>query len=171
MSGKKGPDGGAGAEGPVFVGDQIAEVTVESIRSKYPQIYAAIVEIGAENEQTRVFEVKEQSVPGYESVIEEAVKDRNATGASTAKAMVRAMQQDKKVEGNERRTELKKDQVPSMDTEVDFNSAPPKGPEFKTKEEKWKHEFETDLKISKKFGDANSYIGEMQYQESQEGKQ
>jgi ATP-dependent protease ClpP protease subunit len=82
---------------PANGGNNIEEETmdVQEIREKHPELYAEIIKAGREEELKRIAEVKAQSLPGHEKIIEQFIIDGKTTGDEAAKAILKIERENK----------------------------------------------------------------------------
>ena len=77
---------------PAANGDNNKEVPmdIKEIQDKHPELYAELLKAGKDTEMQRIKDVKAQSLPGHEALIEQFVLDGKTTGAEAATAIIKA---------------------------------------------------------------------------------
>ena len=74
---------------------QKPEVTLESIKTDFPAVAAALMIEGAENERARIQAVRAQGLAGHEALIESLMFDGKTTGADAAMLVLAAEKQNR----------------------------------------------------------------------------
>lgn len=66
-----------------------AEITIEMLNEKYPQIVTQIMQLGADAERDRIQSCEDAALPGHEKIVSAMKFDGKSTGADVALAIVR----------------------------------------------------------------------------------
>lgn len=66
-----------------------AEITIEMLNEKYPQIVTQIMQLGADAERGRIQSCEDAALPGHEKIVNAMKFDGKSTGADIALAIVR----------------------------------------------------------------------------------
>lgn len=65
-----------------------AEITIEMLNEKHPQIVAQIMQLGADAERERIQSCEDAALPGHEKIVDTMKFDGKSTGADVALAIV-----------------------------------------------------------------------------------
>lgn len=93
-------------------------VTIEDLKKEQPDIYNAIIEQGRMAEAQRIKDVKAQSLPGHEKLINQLIEDGKTTGYEAA---IKVLAAEREIL-NQRKANLE-DDAPSPVKHVDLESS------------------------------------------------
>jgi len=155
---------------------KIENLTADIVAKEFPSVYDEIVaaskekhyaegrdvghKAGVEAERARIMEVKAQSVPGYEDIVEAAIADGVSTKGDVAINIIAA---------DKVKRETKLDQIESDSPDViEQEEAPVGAPDLSNLPiaEKCEAEWKASADLQKEFGDLEAYVA---YAEAVEG--
>jgi len=134
-------------------------LTVDSVKTDHPDIFAAIFAEGVRAENDRVKSVQAQSFPGHEKLIAEMIADGKTTGSEAAIKILAAEREGKKNTIANLAVDLPKHVEPQFD-DLEDDSA-------KTGEELWKAEWDSSVSLRDEFsGEFSTYMSYKRAEES-----
>lgn len=134
-------------------------LTVDSVKTDHPDIFAAIFAEGAKAENDRVKSVQAQSFPGHEALIAEMIADGKTTGSEAAIRILAAEREGKKTAIATFATEFPQSVEPQLDNSEDDSA--------KTGEELWKAEWNSSASLRDEFsGEFSTYMSYKRAEES-----
>lgn len=153
----KGDNGGGELED-----EKYQKAVAEGIKKGKQEAVAEGIEKGKQDERKRIADIEAVSVPGYEDIIAEAKTDGVSTASDVTLKIVNAMQKEGISSSARRTEELEKNKVKGA-------AAPVVNPEDNgqelTLEQKAKKDFESSTALQSKYGNLDSYIGVLKYEE------
>lgn len=144
-----------------------AEITIEMLNEKHPQIVAQIMQLGAEAERERIQSCEDAALPGHEKTVNAMKFDGKSTGADVALAIV---QEEKSL-----RVKHLNDFHANAPQPLPHAAINPVAQEDKATnaalplEERCKAAWDSDAKVRKEFGTYGAYLAYMRVAEKSTG--
>lgn len=144
-----------------------AEITIEMLNEKHPQIVTQLMQIGADAERERIQSCEDAALPGHEKIVNAMKFDGKSTGADVALAIV---QEEKSL-----RVQHLKDFHANAPQPLPHAAINPVAQEEKTAdtalplEERAKKSWDSDAKVRKEFGTYGAYLAYMRVDEKSTG--
>lgn len=144
-----------------------AEITIEMLNEKHPQIVAQIMQLGADAERERIQSCEDAALPGHEKIVNAMKFDGKSTGADVALAIV---QEEKSL-----RVKHLNDFHANAPQPLPHAAINPVAKEEQTAdealplEERAKKSWDSDAQVRKEFGTYGAYLAYMRVAEKSTG--
>lgn len=144
-----------------------AEITIEMLNEKHPQIVAQLMQIGADAERERIQSCEDAALPGHEKIVNAMKFDGKSTGADVALAIV---QEEKSL-----RVQHLKDFHANAPQPLPHAAINPVAQEEQRTDaalpldERAKKSWDSDAQVRKEFGTYGAYLAYMRVAEKSTG--